>query len=117
MTPAPSLMASAPEARCSVLVVEDDPDIRQAIASLLEDDGYRVTARADGAAGLDWLRRAADPPCLVLLDLCMPVMDGGALLKELRGSASLRHLRVCVLSADTSPALPGADHVLQKPES
>src|SRR4051812_13801829 len=68
--------SGAPGARCSVLIVEDDPDIRLAISSLLEEDGYRVMAKADGAEGLAWLLEAAALPCLMLLDLRMPVMDG-----------------------------------------
>ena len=102
--------------RCSVLVVEDDPDIRQAIASLLEDDGYPVITAVDGAQGLAWLRAAPSlDACVVLLDLRMPVMDGGAFLTEVRATPSLKDLRVCVLSADPAPAPAGADYVLQKP--
>jgi CheY-like chemotaxis protein len=102
--------------RCSVLVIEDDPDIREAIASVLEDDGYCVTAAADGAEGLAWLRSGdGSDACLVLLDLRMPVMDGAAFLKEMRALPGLEALRVCVLSADPAPTPPGADYVLQKP--
>jgi CheY-like chemotaxis protein len=107
--------SGAPGARCSVLIVEDDPDIRLAISSLLEEDGYRVMAKADGAEGLAWLLEAAALPCLMLLDLRMPVMDGTSLLNEVRATPSLKALPVCVLSADPAPPPTGADHVLQKP--
>jgi CheY-like chemotaxis protein len=108
--------SGCPPEGCSVLIVEDDPDIRQAIASLLQDDGYTVAAKADGAEGLEWLRTTVPRgACLVLLDLRMPVMDGGAFLTELRATPELKDLRVCVLSADPAPAPPGADYVLRKP--
>jgi CheY-like chemotaxis protein len=74
-----------------------------------------VFTRADGAEGLEWLRTSANRACLVLLDLRMPVMDGGAFLTEVRATPALRDLRVCVLSADPTPAPSGADFMLQKP--
>jgi CheY-like chemotaxis protein len=101
--------------RCSVLIVEDDPDIRLAIAGLLEEDGYQAVSKADGAEALAWLREASPRPCLMLLDLRMPVMDGTSLLNEVRATPSLHGLPVCVLSADPAPPLGGADWVLQKP--
>jgi CheY-like chemotaxis protein len=105
----------APGSRCSILVVEDDADIRQAITGLLEEDGYAVVAKSDGAEGLDWLRATDTLPCLVLLDLRMPVMDGTSLLNEVRATPALHGLPVCVLSADPAPPPPGANHVVQKP--
>jgi CheY-like chemotaxis protein len=104
----------APADGCTILVVEDDPDIRQAITALLDDDGYRVVAKADGAAALEWLR-VGPLPCLVLLDLRMPVMDGSVFLAELRATPALQALPVCVLSADPAPAPPGATYSLRKP--
>jgi CheY-like chemotaxis protein len=112
--PPPQPPNGASGSRCSILVVEDDPDVRLAITGLLEEDGYEAVAKANGAEGLAWLREAARP-CLMLLDLRMPVMDGTSLLNEIRATPSLRGLAVCVLSADPAPAPAGADYVLQKP--
>ena len=57
-----------------VLVVEDHPDIRDAIRFALEDEGYRVLTAANGHEALD--RITNDLPAVVLLDLAMPVMSG-----------------------------------------
>jgi CheY-like chemotaxis protein len=113
--PTPHPPNGAPGSRCCILIVEDDADIRQAIASLLEEDGFGVMTKPDGAEGLAWLQTTETPPCLMLLDLRMPVMDGTSLLNEVRATPALRDLVVCVLSADPAPPPVGADYVLQKP--
>ncbi len=58
-----------------ILVVDDDPDVRDAIVGVLEHEGYAVDAASNGLTALARLRAPA-PPSLVLLDLMMPVMDG-----------------------------------------
>ncbi|MDT7784017.1 MAG: hypothetical protein QOF58_2436 [Pseudonocardiales bacterium] len=73
-TPAPPPPPSAAVARCGVLVIDDDAAIRAVVRDALELDGYRVTTAADGAAGLVALETLA--PCVVLLDMRMPVLDG-----------------------------------------
>jgi CheY-like chemotaxis protein len=60
--------------RCAVLVVDDDSAIREVVRDALTLDGYRVTTAADGAAALIALRHVA--PCVVLLDMRMPNVDG-----------------------------------------
>ncbi|MBI3966043.1 MAG: response regulator [Chloroflexi bacterium] len=57
-----------------VLVVDDDPGIRELLSLVLLDEGYEVLTAANGAAALEWV--AQRPPHLILLDLNMPVMDG-----------------------------------------
>ena len=66
----------------SVLVVEDDPNIRELLQLYLEKDGYAVTLAADGGQGL--AKFHAIKPDLVLLDVMMPVMDGWAVCKAIR---------------------------------
>lgn len=62
--------------RCAqIVVVEDDVDIREALVDLLEAEGYSVNAFENGKKALEGLRRAAHP-CLILLDLMMPEMNG-----------------------------------------
>jgi len=58
-----------------ILIVEDDADIRESLAMLLDGEGYRVFSAANGRAGLDLLPKMPRP-CVILLDLMMPVMDG-----------------------------------------
>ncbi len=58
-----------------VLIVDDDPDIRQALVNMLAVAGYGAIAVDDGLEALDYLR-TADPPSVILLDLMMPRMDG-----------------------------------------
>jgi len=69
-------------AKTSILVAEDDADLRQGLIDLLEAEGYRVTATADGAAALAAYRR--EPPDLLLLDVMMPQKSGYELCREIR---------------------------------
>ena len=68
-------------ARC-VLVVEDTPAVRQLLVRALSDEGYTVHAAVHGAHALLLLEEIA--PCLILLDLRMPVMDGWAFARAYR---------------------------------
>ncbi len=70
----------------SVLIVEDDPNIRELLQMYLEKDGYAVTLASDGGQGLDKFR--AIKPNLVLLDVMMPVMDGWAVCKGIRAEGN-----------------------------
>ncbi len=66
-----------------ILVVEDDPDIFEALTMIFERQGYQVISARDGIEGLACLK--AERPDLMILDLLMPKMDGFAVLNELRG--------------------------------
>ena len=70
----------------SVLIVEDDPNIRELLQLYLEKDGYAVTQATDGGQGLEKFR--AIKPDLVLLDVMMPVMDGWAVCKAIRAEGN-----------------------------
>ena len=65
-----------------ILVVDDDPDILEALTIILEAQGYQVVTAKDGIDGLATLK--AEKPDLMILDLLMPKMDGFAVCKELR---------------------------------
>jgi CheY-like chemotaxis protein len=85
---------------CDALVVDDDPDGRQAIAQLLEAHGYTVRQAENGRVALDLV--AERLPCLVLLDLEMPVMSGWDVLAWLARAGALDTVAVVVLSAGAS---------------
>lgn len=82
-----------------VLVVEDDPDIRATLCEALEDHGYTAVPASNGAEALDYLRRTNERPCLILLDLMMPVMDGQTFRAEQRADAAIAQIPVVVVSA------------------
>jgi CheY-like chemotaxis protein len=98
-----------------ILVVEDDVTIRESMRSLLVDEGYEVYCAANGRVALNLL--AAIPrPCVILVDLMMPVMDGRELLAELKNDDRLARIPVAVVSAARNlSGLETADAVLKKP--
>lgn len=86
----------------AVLVVEDDADVREAVTVLIESEGEAVQAigAADGREAMAYLRDHP-PPCLVLLDLMMPVVNGWQVIDWLRQRPDLNDVPVVVLSAAT----------------
>jgi len=80
-----------------VLVVEDDPDIRHAIAELLEDQGYACMLAEHRADALEAMDRQT--PSLLLTDLLMPVMNGVELIARVRGEARWSDLPIVVMTA------------------
>jgi CheY-like chemotaxis protein len=66
-------MAKRPEK--PVLLIDDNPDVRESMAALLEVDGYAVVAATDGEDALDYLRNGLEP-CVILLDMLMPRKNG-----------------------------------------
>jgi CheY-like chemotaxis protein len=81
-----------------VLVVDDDLPTREALALILAAEGYRVRTAPDGLAALSELRDG-DRPCLIVLDLMMPVMDGWQFRHEQRRDPRLADIPVIVCSA------------------
>ena len=81
-----------------ILVVDDDTDVRGAISELLESDGYRVVAAANGRDALAELRKGVQP-CVILLDLMMPVMDGWDFRAAQLRDPDLRGIPVIVITA------------------
>ena len=86
------------QSRPFVLIVEDDDDIREDLAYLLaRGGGCRIETAANGREALDLVARLG-PPCLILLDLMMPVMDGWQLRAHLLADDELRDVPVAVIS-------------------
>jgi CheY-like chemotaxis protein len=89
--------------RDTILVVDDDADVRGALAAILEMQGYDVVVANNGREALDLLR--ADPGvCLILLDLFMPEMDGWTFRSEQMKDQRLLDIPVIVMSADSAAA-------------
>lgn len=97
---------------CTVLVVDDEPDIRCLLRIVLEEAGYWVVEAAHGEAALDQVRLS--PPQLVLTDWMMPRMDGGQLIERLRAESSTRAVPIVIISS-TDVKLNDANAVLAKP--
>jgi CheY-like chemotaxis protein len=82
-----------------VLVVDDQDDVRDAIATLLETAGYDVSTAEHGRAALDRIKRQGERPCLILLDLMMPVMDGVEFRERQLADPDLATIPVVIVSA------------------
>ena len=105
----------------AILIVDDEPDVRKVVRSVLEADGYQVTEAADGPAALTLLRSIGGPrgPQLVVLDVMMPGIDGVEVCRQ------IPHDRMKVLmltardDAETREAAmaAGADRYMTKPFS
>lgn len=102
-----------------VLLIEDEPNIAEAIRFLLSRDGLRVSHAAEGAAALVLMRQ--DPPDLVILDHMLPGMSGLEVLTALRADPGSRDLPVMMLTArgrDRDMAeQAGANRFMTKPFS
>ena len=101
-----------PASARSVLVVDDDEDVRECLADVLRDEGYHVETAANGQEALDRLERQPAPD-VVLLDLMMPVMNGWMTLDALRTRRDPPP--VLVVSAGVPPPPAGAADYLPKP--
>ncbi len=105
--------------RNMVVLVDDEPNIRETVAFILEAEGIDVETGADGVEGLDAVKRCK--PKVVLLDVMMPRMDGYEVCREIRNAPELEGVFVMILTArgqksDEVKALEvGADLYMSKP--
>jgi CheY-like chemotaxis protein len=89
-----------------ILVVDDDDDVREVMTMALENSGYKVINAADGAQCLEILGRVPRP-CLILLDLMMPRMDGWQVCAELERRPELSEVPVVVLTGNVRATVTG----------
>jgi CheY-like chemotaxis protein len=82
-----------------VMVVEDDRDVRESIAEVLEDHDYQPLGASNGKEAIERLRLGKDKPCVILLDMMMPVMDGQQFRAIQREDPELSSIPVVVLTA------------------
>ena len=83
-----------------VLIVDDEPDIRATVSAMLEIEGYEVDEAANGADALQAMER--QEPDLILLDMRMPVLDGWAFAREMRGRGHVTPIVVMTAARDAA---------------
>jgi CheY-like chemotaxis protein len=98
----------------TVLIVEDEEDLREMMREALERKGYRVVTAQEGEDALKKID-GIDQLCLVLLDLLMPGMNGWDFFAKMRERPELAQVPVIVHSSASSRAPAGVTRVLQKP--
>lgn len=98
----------------TILVVDDEVDIAEAIADVLTHEGYSVATATNGRDGLDRLAELGRP-CLVLLDIMMPWMRGYEVLARLRADPRFHAIPVAVITATRQPQPEGTTGLLLKP--
>lgn len=99
----------------SILIVEDEKDIRDSLKMILELEGYSVFTAENGKEGLKILK-GLDRPCLILLDLLMPVMNGMEFLEAKKHEDAIAQIPVCVVSGVASdPHLKNTAGFIKKP--
>jgi DNA-binding response OmpR family regulator len=80
-----------------ILVVDDEPDVRDILKKKIESFGYSVSTAADGVEGLEAARR--EMPDLIILDVIMPNKDGFSMLKDLQADETTRKITVIMATA------------------
>lgn len=85
-----------------LLLVEDDRDVREAIAEVLEQEGYAVAQARSGVEAIQRLNESEAPPVAILLDLMMPVMDGWEFLARRQHHESWLSIPIVIISADSN---------------
>jgi CheY-like chemotaxis protein len=83
----------------SILVVDDEAEIRQLISAVLTEEGYTVAQATNGREALAYLRAAPTLPCVILLDLMMPIMNGWEFLRARQNYPLLATIPTVAISA------------------
>ncbi len=102
-----------------ILIIEDDRNILISLEFLLRHAGYTVITASDGVHG--WAAAESQQPDIVVLDIMLPALDGYELCRRIRASATLRHIKILMLSArgrdaEVEKGLQlGADAYMRKP--
>ncbi len=110
----PTSTGSEANAKHIVLIVEDEADLRELMRDALELQGYAVVTATDGQDALQQLSHIP-PPCLILLDLMMPRMNGWEFFEKLQSRPELTTVPVIVHSSSPAQAPRGVAQALQKP--
>lgn len=95
-------MKEAVRSTPSILVVEDDEHIADLLRFLLERQGYHVDVRVDGRAALSAINHSQAPPCMILLDVMLPFIDGFELVTAIRQREGWESVPLVMLTAKTT---------------
>ena len=98
----PEVAVATPHPSCRILVVDDEPSIRQFLGRLLTREGHDVVLAADGAKAIQEVEAAEDPFHLILSDLRMPGIGGEELFKTLRQEAPEYESRIAFMTGDVT---------------
>ncbi len=114
-----SSVAGVRRTSCNILIVEDDPEIRESLAELLRLEGYEITTASNGVEALEVLEKSGVKPQLIILDILMPEMNGIEFLERRQTEPNFRSIPTMVLSCNkvqekTAQRL-GITSFLQKP--
>jgi two-component system chemotaxis response regulator CheY len=83
----------------TILVIEDESAIREMLVQTLEEEGFAAVSAADGMEALNYLQRSSGRPCVILLDLMMPRMNGWQFREIQQDHPEIGSIPVVVLSA------------------
>jgi two-component system, sensor histidine kinase and response regulator len=97
----------------TILIVDDERDIRESLKDFFEDEGYTVSTACDGAEAMRMLNHGA-PPCVVILDLLMPVLGGNEVYAKMQADPRLARVPVIVSTSDPASA-PSGVLLMKKP--
>ena len=107
----------SPSTSLPIVLAEDDDETRDAMTAILREDGYGVKAVGNGREALAALLEVGDP-CLLLLDLRMPILSGWDVLRVMRLHRRFVRVPVVVISGEkVKTPLERCDHLLEKPVS
>ena len=99
----------------TILIVDDERDIRETLQEILEMEGFQTLVAANGKEALERLR-LVERPCLILLDMMMPVVNGWEFLAEREKDESLARIPVVVVTATGKKMVPAQiDEYIKKP--
>ena len=96
-----------------VLIVDDEPGLCESLRDFLEDEGYAVSIASNGAEALDLLE-GDQLPCLMILDLIMPLVSGNQVYETMQKDPRLRNIPIVVSTSDPARAPAGAV-IMKKP--
>lgn len=98
-----------------VLIVDDNNDVREGARRLLEQEGFATEGASNGAEAIGVLEGSSEPPCLIVVDLMMPVMNGWQLIGRLSHDERWAKIPRVIMTAAGSDHHIDDEQVLQKP--